>query len=391
MKLQHESIKTTPLTLDVAHALLKSDAYAFALMDESFTILKTSTNFDAFITGDASAVGLPLQEALWEFMGMEDELTAVLNNNRPKCHLQHINREQSDGSVIYLSFEITRHRLNNDQFGLFLLIQDQTELGVTHQQLTQQKNRLYLLRNELDHTNQALTKTLRIKDIFLSMAVHDMRNPLAAIMGYASLLLSHNGIDAIDTRDKLLQAIVEQSNHLNFLISDLITVDSANSGELQLEIEDTAVDNILSQTIESLGQQIQKKKLTVQLLLPRAPIIIPVDPQRFWQVSYNLITNSIKYTPEGGIIEVEAYIEESHFVLNVSDNGLGISQENINNLFNMYYRTSDAIESSIVGTGIGLYIVKTVVEAHQGKVSVESTLGEGSKFTIRLPISGLFT
>ncbi|MEM7332507.1 MAG: HAMP domain-containing sensor histidine kinase [Chloroflexota bacterium] len=386
MKLFNNNNARAPISLNIARAILDSEVFAFAITDQFFNILEISANFKALLAPETdSVVGLPLQEALWEFMGTESELTAVLHDQRPKFQLQHINRTLPDGSTGYLNFEITKQRLNNQQAGLFLLIQDQTELGVAHQQLTQQKNTLYLLRNEIDKTNQTLTQTLNIKEVFLSMAAHDMRNPLSAIMGYASLLLSANGVQEPQARDEMLHSIIEQSKHLDFLINDLVTVDKLNNGQLHLQIKPSDVGDILTKTIEALGSNIQKKDLIVRLILPPSPLVIPVDPQRFWQVSYNLLSNSVKYTPDGGVIEIKAYTTDEHLIVQISDNGMGISQENIARLFNLHYRTANAKQSKISGAGIGLYIVKTIVEAHKGDIFVESYLGKGSTFTIELP------
>ncbi len=388
MTVLHNTLNQSRLSLDVADALLKTDEFAFAVIDASFRILKVSNNFKHLTSTDHDPLGLTLESALWEFVGMEDELTAVLHNKSPKFQLQHISRTLSDGSDAYLHFEVTAQKLQNHQPGLFLLIQDQTELGIAHQRLTQQKNKLYLLKNELDNTNQTLNHTIKMKDVFLSMATHDMRNPLSAIMGYASLLMSTNGVKDESARDEMLHAIIDQSNHLNFLIDDIVIVDKLKNGQLVLDIEETAVDDILTKTIEALGPIIEKKHLTFHLTLQQEPLLVPVDKQRFWQITYNLLSNSLKYTPDWGKVEVNAKLTKTKFVLRVSDNGLGISKENLAKLFNIYYRTDSARTSSISGNGIGLYIVKTIVEAHQGDIFVESTVGEGSTFIIELPLLG---
>lgn len=379
-------LKQTHAAANVAHALTRNHGIAFAYMDHTLNIVRTSSNFEAVVSPDGSSVlGLPLTAVLYEFTGMEETLTAVLIGEQPQFELKHINRELFNGSVAYLNFLITRV-VDNSTPHLFLLIEDETELGNIHQKLIQERNQLHLVRNQLAEANQALSQTIALKELLLKMAAHDMRTPLSAIMGYASLLLSQNGVEDIETRDGMLNTIINQSERLDYLIKDVITLDKLNQNQLILDIQKTAVDPTLNEIVEALSLLTTKKNITISLNMQNTPLYAQTDQQRFWQIAYNLISNSVKYTPKNGRVEINAYQTPHHFILEVADNGPGLSQENMENLFTLYYRTESAKQSASGGFGIGLYIVKTLVEAHNGNVFVESLLGEGSTFIVKLPL-----
>ncbi|HIP73347.1 MAG TPA: HAMP domain-containing histidine kinase, partial [Anaerolineae bacterium] len=171
-----------------------------------------------------------------------------------------------------------------------------------------------------------------------------------------------------------------------YLLSDLLDLDAIEKGQLTLRREKTDLVILLQEVANSLMAYFHNKNFQFELALLPSPCYIWIDRQKITRVFYNLLSNAYKYTPSDGRIRIHMAYQEENVIIQITDNGYGMNQDQLDQLFQPYFRTKEAHESKISGSGLGLHIVKTFVEAHGGSIQVSSQLGQGSTFTISLPI-----
>ena len=357
--------------------------FAFAAIRPDLTIDRVSDNFGELVgSRDHPSSGRPLGDVLWEFVGSESFLEAMLIGDRDLYRLDHVNVGAKDGSVRYLTYQVSPADERRPGAGLILLVEDTTDYGGLHQKLVQERNELRLVRQRLAQTNDELQQVSRMKSLFLSMAAHDLGSPLTSIMCFAELL--RQAIEG-QRQKSYLDAISAQSDRLRRLIADLLDLDQIEQGKLNLAKRNCMLNEVIGEVIMALGPAIEMHSQSLDLDLPDPSPILCADPDRLAQVIYNLVDNAVKYSPEGAQISVGARARMEAIVIEVADNGYGMTGDQVANLFELYYRTPDSRERGLPGTGLGLYIVKSLVEAHEGDIAVQSSPGEGSVFTIRLP------
>jgi|GEM_PF-7088659 len=226
----------------------------------------------------------------------------------------------------------------------------------------------------------------RTKTAFVSTVSHELRTPITSIKGFIStLLLDTDNFYDRETVREFYTIIDYECDRLTRLISDLLSVSRIESGKA-LELNPTRVD--LSEIVHNVVT-IQKSYTTKHEFIinldPEFPGII-ADKDKVDQILTNLTNNAIKYSPEGGKIELKGSQPEGAIQLSISDQGLGIPEEHLGKVFDRYHRVNSQDTRKVSGTGIGLYLVKYLVEAHGGKIWVESELGKGSVFTFELPL-----
>jgi PAS domain S-box-containing protein len=231
------------------------------------------------------------------------------------------------------------------------------------------------------------SKANQAKSEFLSRMSHELRTPLNSILGFGQLLEMG---DLKDSQRKGVEHILKSGNYLLNLINEVLDITKIESGKLELSMEPVQVWGVVREMIESVEQQAQKRNIRLILDHLDKDVYFKADKQRLKQVILNLLNNAVKYNIDDGYIDVR--IERTRkdefgnqlICLQISDNGIGISPENVSNLFNPFERAG-AQNSKTEGTGLGLAVVKKLVEAMGGTVGVESKLGEGSCFWVELP------
>ena len=231
----------------------------------------------------------------------------------------------------------------------------------------------------------------RQRDEFVSTASHEMRTPVAAIEGYISLAMNANVATIDDRALKFLTKAHETIGHLGELFRDLLSVTKAEENSLNAKIEAVDINRLLQAAVDDMVFTAQKKNLTVTFQLSNsggktlAPTYyVGANPERLREVVMNLIDNGIKFTPEGGIT-VFLDGNDKEITVSVSDTGFGIAAEDIPHLFQKFYRIDNTATRTIGGTGLGLYLCRTVIELFQGRLWVESKPGKGSTFKFSLP------
>jgi PAS domain S-box-containing protein len=228
----------------------------------------------------------------------------------------------------------------------------------------------------------------RTKDEFLSMVTHELRNPLAVILGTIDLL-DDDPDEALDPEERRrhLQTIGKCADRLNVMTNDLLDLARLESGALTVQMAPLDLTELLAESIASSTITAEAKDLTVRADLP-PHLPVSGDADRLRQVADNLINNAVKYTPHGGDITVSAAPDSTHpgwVTWTVTDTGIGIPAEERPRLFRRFYRASTALQARIPGTGLGLVITRTIIERHHGTIAVADGTGPGTTFVIRLP------
>jgi PAS domain S-box-containing protein len=226
---------------------------------------------------------------------------------------------------------------------------------------------------------------------FVSTASHEMRTPVASIQGFIELALNKK-VTVIDDKARgYLEKAYQSTQHLSELFQDLLTVSKSDDGRLSNQPKLVEINQLLSQIVEQDAIMAKEKNLRVIYENGAAdnkniaPLMYAnIDPDRLREVVSNLFENAVKYTAEG-MITVGASLKDPYIIIRVSDTGMGIATEDIPHLFQKFYRTDNTKTREIGGTGLGLYISRQIVEAMGGTVWVESTVGEGSTFFIKIP------
>jgi two-component system, sensor histidine kinase len=231
---------------------------------------------------------------------------------------------------------------------------------------------------------EALGVADRRKDEFLAMLAHELRNPLSAILAGANLL-ERGDISAEELR-KLGATIGHQTRHLAKLVDDLLDVARVNSGKIQVSPAPVDLGALVAGLVELHRPSTEARGLDLVCELPDRAVWIEADATRIDQVVTNLITNAIKYTEAGGAITVRLEAHDSKTTLHVCDTGVGISDENLPVVWDLFYQVDGSLARSQSGLGIGLTMVKRIIELHRGRVGVSSKgLGKGAEFSIELP------
>ena len=221
----------------------------------------------------------------------------------------------------------------------------------------------------------------RIRSELVHTVSHDLRSPLTSVIGYTELIDRAGSLT--DMQREFLKRIQESVQHITSLINDLLELGSMEAG-LDTSREFVQLDGILNYTLEMLQGQIKAKHINVQMdVSPDLPAL-RANPVRLRQVFDNLVGNAIKYSSDNGNVGVRMRAEDNQVIMQVTDNGPGIPPKDQAHIFDKFYRASNV--SSKSGSGLGLAIVKSIVEAHQGRVWVESVMGRGSSFFVVLPV-----
>jgi len=223
----------------------------------------------------------------------------------------------------------------------------------------------------------------RMKTDFVSSVSHELRTPLTSIKAFTATILRDPQMPD-ETRNEFLHIIDEESNRLGNLIEDLLQISRIESGRLQLEKQTIPLGQVLDQVIPPLEPLATKKNLALECRVADDLPPVEADPQKMASVFTNLVNNAIKFTPDGGRITVTVETDGDSLVCRVSDTGMGIPPDDLDKIFERFHRVHRP-GKEIQGTGLGLAIVKNIVEMHEGAISVESQLDQGTTFTVTLP------
>ncbi len=244
--------------------------------------------------------------------------------------------------------------------------------------------------NEAQERIRLQEENIRAKREFISVVSHELRTPLTPIRGFVDLMLLDQDGRLSEEQREFLNLIKTNAVRMSMLIDDLLELGRMEANKLEINLAPVDLGAMISETLAMLQPEIERKHQTRERQIdPQLPLI-DADPRRIQQVLANLVSNAVKYTPDGGRIRVSAAQAGGGCVeIRVEDNGIGISEEQQALLFTPFYRAENAVRSTTSGTGLGLTITKAFVELHGGRIWVQSTEGVGTTFVVSLPIHAL--
>jgi signal transduction histidine kinase len=237
---------------------------------------------------------------------------------------------------------------------------------------------------QLREANAHLKQLDEIKNEFLSMATHQLNTPLVVVDGYLSMMSDGTIKDPKDQHD-LLEKMLHRVRMMKHLVSDFLNVSRIEAGTFVVEPTPVDLNKMVMDQVNELGPEAQEKEVLLQFIAPKHPLpLVEVDEQKISQAVMNLIDNAIYYTPKG-TVNVYLDIDNKDIVFKVVDSGIGVPESQKSKLFQKFARADNARKARPNGNGVGLYLVKLVVEAHGGSIIFESTEGKGSTFGFRIP------
>jgi len=296
--------------------------------------------------------------------------------------------------------EVRLARLNDRE--VLTIIRDITEQKQFEQQLQELNQSLEQKVQErtvlLQLANEELLRATRHKDEFLANMSHEFRTPLNAILGMTEGLQAQVYGNLNERQLKCLKTVERSSSHLLELINDILDLAKIESGQITLDYTPTSIDQLCQSSLSFVKQQALKKQIQLHVIIaPHLPTI-QLDERRIRQVLINLLNNAVKFTPDGGHVYLEATQlilepdkalepDKEYMRITVTDTGIGIADENIQKLFKPFIQIDSALNRKYEGTGLGLALVKQIVELHGGRVGLTSELGVGSCFSVEFPIN----
>ena len=295
---------------------------------------------------------------------------------------------KKDGSVFPIELEVTVVRVGRGVIftGMIRDISAQKADEAKIRELTRSLERKVKERTEeLTAANRDLQELVRNRSEFLSTVSHELKTPLTCIAAFADIL-NRNGADNLTARQKKHLAVVRRNaSRLRVLTNDLLDVSRVHSGTFRIEPKVFDVVALMKELVENFRPTVSERGQRLNLSLPTGPIWINVDPIRISQAVLNLLSNACKYSGRGEQIAVTVNMADDTLELTISDTGMGISNPDQLRLFTSYFRADNAETRAVSGTGLGLVIVKSIIEMHGGTIQLDSEPGQGTTVSIRLP------
>ncbi|MBI4463071.1 MAG: response regulator [Acidobacteria bacterium] len=291
---------------------------------------------------------------------------------------------RKDGTEFPTEVSLTPQE-TEDGLLVMAIIQDITERK-RYQEEIEQKNQ------ELELRNREVERATQLKSQFLASMSHELRTPLNAILGFSGLLAEQTAGTLNEKQHRYVHHIRNGGDHLLQLINDILDLSKIEAGRMELRPESFLVAEALPEVLSIIRPLAMVKKIEVESIL-EADLVVCADRVRFKQILYNLVSNAVKFTPEGGRVSIQAWpeapvlsgAEGKHVHLVVRDTGIGIAREEQGEIFDEFRQVGTTTKGVKEGTGLGLAITKRLVERHGGTVWVESELGKGSRFHFTLP------
>jgi len=242
--------------------------------------------------------------------------------------------------------------------------------------------RLY---REIQEKGREIELTSKYKSQFLANMSHELRTPLNAVLGYTRMLLTKVYGDVPEKIGDVLERIEKSGRHLLGLINDVLDLSKIEAGQVTLSLNAYSMKEVVQNVVTAMQPLAAEKKLALKVSLPSEVPPTHGDERRITQVLLNLVGNAIKFT-DAGEVRVQAIVANGALVVSVSDTGPGISERDQQEIFEEFRQVENSATAKKGGTGLGLAIAKRIIELHEGRIWVESSLGEGSTFSFRLPV-----
>jgi len=257
-----------------------------------------------------------------------------------------------------------------------------TELFSSHKEL---ERRVAERTKELEQLNEELKGLNKMKSDFISSVSHELRTPLTSIKGYASILMTGKLGDVLPAQKERLEKIDKHSNSLVHMINNLLDIARIESGKVQMDMKDISIKEMLDSIIDIITPQVKEKNISLKINSKIKFDRIKADHGQMERVFLNLLSNAVKFTPENGKVSIGIEERDNATQFSIEDTGIGIPPQDIQKVFREFFRADNALDQKIKGSGLGLSLVKKIIEAHKGKIWFDSALGKGTRFTFTLP------
>jgi signal transduction histidine kinase len=227
----------------------------------------------------------------------------------------------------------------------------------------------------------------RLKDEFVGLISHELRTPLSSILGYLELMRDDEENPLSEEQVQYLGVAERNAHRLLRLVGDLLFTAQVGSSTFSLDTTVLEIAPIINASVESASPTAATAGVEITATVPKKPIFVLGDAQRLGQACDNLISNAIKFTPRGGKVAVTVDVVDARVVITITDTGMGIPEDELDQLFARFFRASTATRAAVPGVGLGLSITKAIIVAHHGELDVQSEVGKGTSFILRLPLN----
>jgi signal transduction histidine kinase len=259
-----------------------------------------------------------------------------------------------------------------------------TEYCINKSNLADEKFEDY--KKEIEEKIKKLKKLDKIKSNFLNITSHELRTPISAIKGYIQMILKNKLGEINEEQKKGLEIVLRNTNRLDHLIQDILDISRLDSGKMRFVPEKTNIKTMIEETVETMQTIADEKHIKIKSMVEENVPDLIIDVERIKQVIINLLSNAIKFSPYGSVINVKVYRKKNQILFEVQDFGRGIPKNQKYNIFKAFYQIRSYEDKKLGGVGLGLAISRGIIIAYGGQISVESSLGNGSKFTFSLPL-----
>ena len=374
--------------LDTAADLLECSGVSILLYDEREKELR----FAATTTGDIEKlkkIPVPLDNSLAGTIFTENRHLVINSTRDDPRHYSEVGDEvgfQIDsllGVPMRIKDRVTgviealnkkEGKFSDFDVSLLLVVASQAAISIHNARLIQ----------ALQKANIELSQADKLKRDLMSVASHELRTPLGNILGYATLL--HE--DAIEENKPLAESILKASSKLRAVLDDIANMNLLYTGKADLDFTDTSLQRMINYAQEEVRMTVNKEDNTVDYQIPEEPIRLSIDLPKMSVVFVNLLLNAIQFTPTEGEILLTIDDRDDEVMISITDTGRGISEENLEKIFEVFYQVDDHMTRRYGGLGLGLSIAKEIVNLHGGRIWAESEgLGKGSTFRVVLPKS----
>jgi PAS domain S-box-containing protein len=377
-------------TLVEAERVRYQDLFNFApdgyvVTDANGTIQEANQAIAALVGAEQSfLVNVPLKTYISEpYRPAFKDLLGELNQQSQPQKLQtdELSLKPRNGDPVPVAVTVTTIRNAQNQIvSMRWLIQDITKRKQVEKQLRLSSERISL-------ANAELARAARLKDEFLAGMSHELRTPLNAVLGLSEALLEEVYGDLTSEQRDSLQTIEKSGQHLLSLINDILDLSKIESGKMELELSNVSVRSFCESSLAFVKQQANHKQIKLSCQIANGLTDLEADERRLRQVLVNLLSNAVKFTPDNGSVKLRVNVDPLREVVefSVTDTGIGIATENMERLFQPFVQLDSSLSRRYEGTGLGLALVRRIMDLHGGSVALDSQLGTGSCFTIALP------
>jgi signal transduction histidine kinase len=331
-----------------------------------------SAGFDGLrVEGDTSWVGMNRWRAFTDY---ESKIDNVIINKKILVVCSYPLKKIGASKIIDV--------IGNHQFALIR----RNEKWIYAKSFVGMMDKLLEIQNHIRGENIELIKQDALKTAFFNISSHELKTPLTSIKGYTQMLIKEQ-LGAINEQQKeVLEVLKRNTDHLDHLINNYLSLVQLQAGTMKLMVEKIPIKSLIKDTMDIMYPLADSKKIKIDVRLADGLPPLSIDVDRIKQVLINIIGNAIKFSPEGTPININVKKKNEYILFEIQDFGLGVPKDEHEKIFDMFFRSESIRNKNIKGTGLGLPISKAIVEAHGGRIWVDSKIGKGSKFSFTLPL-----